>query len=70
MLKNEDLKVINMLLKGEEVEEILSNKVKQKVEYVVEMLDFQEKAQEEMAKIQDKIVSLDKVSKNEESKEK
>ena len=32
MLRNEDLKVINKLLKGEEVEEVLAHKLKAKVE--------------------------------------
>lgn len=70
MLKNEDLKVINKLLKGEEVEEVLSHKIKEKVEYVVEILELQEKAAEEITLIRDKIVDLDRVNKNEESKEK
>lgn len=70
MLKNEDLKVINKLLKGEEVEEVLEHKVKAKVEYVVEILEVQEKAAEDITQIQDRIVNLDKVSKNEEIEEK
>ena len=69
MLNKEEIVIINKLLNGEEVDSIIANKVKKKVEYVVEMLEFQEEVQEGMARIQDKIISLNKEQENEENEE-
>lgn len=72
MLNVNDLKLLNRVLKGEDITsdiEIEVEKLKSKVSLVCEQIEIQEKAQEEMAKLQDKIVALDKVEENEENEE-
>lgn len=60
MLSREELKEIYNMVKDNVYEREESKKVQIKLSYLVEMLDYQDKAQQDMAKIQDKIVALDK----------
>lgn len=60
MLSREELKEIYNMVKDNQYEREESKKVQIKLSYLVEMLDYQDKAQQDMAKIQDKIVALDK----------
>lgn len=71
MLSRDELRLINEVLN-----EIQSTdrddiaKLRTKLNLVVEQLDITEKAQEEMAKIQEKIVELESDSNDEEKDEK
>lgn len=65
MLNIEDIKLINKIFNNEEVESELANKLKEKISLVCEQIAIQEKAQEDMAKLQDKIVALNKVESEE-----
>ena len=73
MLNVNDIKLLNRVLKGEDITsetEIEVEKLKSKISLVCEQIEIQEKAQEEMAKLQDKIVALNKVEEeNEENEE-
>ena len=60
MLNIEDIKLINKIFNNEEVESESANKLKEKISLVCEQIVIQEKAQEDMAKLQDKIVALNK----------
>lgn len=61
MLNIEDIKLINKIFNNEEVESESANKLKEKISLVCDQIAIQEKAQEDMAKLQDKIVGLNKV---------
>lgn len=71
MLNVNDLKLLNRVLSGEDITsdiEVEVEKLKSKISLVCEQIEIQEEAQKEIAKIQDKIVALDKVGeKNEEN---
>lgn len=71
MLNVNDLKLLNRVLSGEDITsdiEVEVEKLKSKISLVCEQIEIQEEAQVEIAKIQDKIVALDKVGeKNEEN---
>lgn len=58
MLSREELRLLNDILGGLELSGD-SEKLKTKLGLIVEQLNVMEKAQEETAKIQDKIVALD-----------
>lgn len=65
MLNIEDIKLINKIFNNEEVESDSANKLKEKISLVCEQIAIQEKAQKDMAKLQDKIVALNKVESEE-----
>lgn len=71
MLNVGDIKLLNKMIKNEDDLDLIEvEKVKSKISLVCEQIEIQEKAQEEMAKIQDKIVALNKVEEeNEENEE-
>lgn len=58
MLSKEELRLLNEILKGLELEGD-SKKLQTKLDLICEQLSLMEKAQEEAAKIQDKIKELD-----------
>lgn len=60
MLSREELKTIYNMVKDTQFEDKESEKVKTKLSLLVEMVDYQDEVQSNMAKIQDKIVALDK----------
>ena len=60
MLSREELKTIYNMVKDTQFEDKESEKVKAKLSLLVEMVDYQDEVQSNMAKIQDKIVALDK----------
>lgn len=60
MLSREELKAIYNMVKDIEFEDAESEKIKTKLSLLVEMVDYQDEVQSNMAKIQDKIVALDK----------
>lgn len=60
MLSREELKTIYNMVKDIQFEDKESEKVKTKLSLLVEMVDYQDEVQSNMAKIQDKIVALDK----------
>lgn len=64
MLTKEELKEINNMVKDNTYEREESIKVQNKLALLVEMVDYQDEVQKEMAKIQDKIVALDKGDEN------
>lgn len=64
MLSREELKTIYNMVKDIEFEDKESEKVKTKLSLLVEMVDYQDEVQSNMAKIQDKIVALDKGDEN------
>lgn len=60
MLSREELKTIYNMVKDTQFEDKESEKIKTKLSLLVEMVDYQDEVQSNMAKIQDKIVALDK----------
>ena len=58
MLSREELRLLNEILGGLELEGE-KEKLKTKLSLIIEQLNLMEKSQEEVAKIQDKIVALD-----------
>ncbi len=58
MLSREELKLLNEILQGLDLENE-KNKLKEKLSLICEQLVIMEKSQEEVAKIQDKIVALE-----------
>lgn len=58
MLSREELRLLNEILGGIDLEGDKA-KLKTKLSLIIEQLNIMEKAQEETAKIQDKIVALD-----------
>ena len=58
MLSRDELRLLNEILGGLELEGE-KEKLKTKLSLIIEQLNIMEKAQEETAKIQDKIVALD-----------
>lgn len=60
MLSREELRLLNEIL-GELELEGEKDKLKTKLSLIIEQLNLMEKSQEEVAKIQDKIVALDGV---------
>ena len=58
MLSREELRLLNVILGGLELDGE-KNKLKTKLSLIIEQLNVMEKAQEDAAKIQDKIVALD-----------
>ena len=58
MLSREELRLLNEILKELEVDGA-KKKLQTKLSLLCEQLDIMEKAQEDAAKIQDKIVALD-----------
>ena len=58
MLSREELKLLNEILQGLDLEDE-KNKLKEKLSLICEQLVIMEKSQEEVAKIQDKIVALE-----------
>ena len=58
MLSREELRLLNEILGGLELDGE-KDKLKTKLSLIIEQLNIMEKAQEETAKIQDKIVALD-----------
>lgn len=58
MLSKEELKLINEIFENLELDGE-KEKLKTKLSLIVDQLSIMDKAQEEVAKIQDKIVSLD-----------
>ena len=58
MLSREELKMLNEIIGGLELDEE-KDKLKQKIALICEQLTIMEKAQEDAAKIQDKIQALD-----------
>lgn len=70
MLNVNDIKLLNKMLKNEDDLDLVEvEKVKSKISLVCEQIEIQEEAQVEMAKIQDKIVALNKVEENENEEE-
>lgn len=65
MLNIDDIKLINKIFNNKEVESELADKLKEKISLVCEQIAIQEKAQEDMAKLQDKIVALNKTESEE-----
>lgn len=59
MLSREELRLLNKILGGIPLVSDEENKLKTKISLIIEQLDVMEKAQEDAAKIQDKIVALD-----------
>lgn len=57
MLTVEEIKIINKILNGEDID---ITKIKEKVNLICEQIKISEEAQKKMAEIQDKIVELDK----------
>lgn len=58
MLSKEELRLLNDILGGLELTGD-SEKLKTKLSLIIEQINVMEKSQEEVAKIQDKIVALD-----------
>ena len=58
MLSREELRLLNEILRGLELDGE-KDKLKTKLSLIIEQLNLMEKSQEEVAKIQDKIVALD-----------
>ncbi len=58
MLSREELRLLNEILGGLELDGE-KDKLKTKLSLIIEQLNVMEKAQEDAAKIQDKIVALD-----------
>lgn len=58
MLSREELRLLNEILGGLELDGE-KDKLKTKLSLIIEQLNLMEKSQEEVAKIQDKIVDLD-----------
>ena len=58
MLSREELRLLNEILGGLELDGE-KDKLKTKLSLIIEQLNVMEKSQEEVAKIQDKIVALD-----------
>lgn len=58
MLSREEIRLLNEILGGLELEDE-KKKLQTKLSLIVEQLDLIEKNQEDVAKIQDKIVALD-----------
>ena len=58
MLSKEELRLLNDILGGLELDGEKA-KLKTKLSLIIEQLNVMEKSQEEVAKIQDKIVALD-----------
>lgn len=58
MLSREELRLLNEILGGLELDGE-KDKLKTKLSLIIEQLNIMEKAQEDAAKIQDKIVALD-----------
>lgn len=58
MLSREELRLLNNLLKDEELEGD-AKKLQTKLGLIIEQIDIMEKAQKDAAEIQDKIVALD-----------
>ena len=58
MLSREELRLLNDILGGLELTGD-SEKLKTKLSLIIEQINLMEKSQEEVAKIQDKIVALD-----------
>lgn len=58
MLSREELRLLNEILGGLELEDE-KKKLQTKLSLIIEQLDLMEKAQEDAAKIQDKIAALD-----------
>ena len=58
MLSREELRLLNEILGGLELDGE-KEKLKTKLSLIIEQLNVMEKAQEDAAKIQDKIVALD-----------
>ena len=58
MLSREELRMLNEIIGGLELEDE-KDKLKQKIALICERLTIMEKAQEDAAKIQDKIQALD-----------
>lgn len=58
MLSREELRLLNEILGGLELDGEKA-KLKTKLSLIIEQLNVMEKSQEEVAKIQDKIVALD-----------
>ena len=58
MLSREELRLLNEILGGLELTGD-SEKLKTKLSLIIEQINLMEKSQEEVAKIQDKIVALD-----------
>ena len=58
MLSREELRLLNEILGGLELDGE-KDKLKTKLSLIIEQLNIMEKSQEEVAKIQDKIVALD-----------
>ena len=58
MLSREELRLLNEILGGLELDGEKA-KIKTKLSLIIEQLNVMEKSQEEVAKIQDKIVALD-----------
>lgn len=57
MLTVEEIKIINKILNGEDID---ITKIKEKVNLICEQIKISEEVQKKMAEIQDKIVELDK----------
>ena len=60
MLSREELKTIYNIVKDIQFEDAEKEKIKTKLSLLVEMVEYQDEVQSNMAKIQDKIVALDK----------
>ena len=58
MLSRDELRLLNEILGGLELDGE-KDKLKTKLSLIIEQLNLMEKSQEEVAKIQDKIVALD-----------
>lgn len=58
MLSREELRLLNEILGGLDLDGE-KDKLKTKLSLIIEQLNLMEKSQEEVAKIQDKIVALD-----------
>ena len=67
MLSREELRLLNEILGGLDLDEE-KDKLKTKLSLIIEQLNVMEKAQEDAAKIQDKIQALDGDKDEKESK--
>lgn len=59
MLSREEIRLLNKILGGIPLVSDEENKLKEKLSLICEQLSVMEKAQEDAAKIQDKIAALD-----------
>ena len=70
MIRNEEVKLMYNVMKGIDRDlDVNESKLLSKLEIMVEQIDIMEESQEKMAKLQDRIVALEKGDSNEEREE-